>query len=1729
MSGKEHSLLTGTSRSCSSSGGRLNYTSKTVAAALVLCAFSATTSTQGPHAAVQLVRGAKPVPSPPVVLENEDEIVEIQDIGLRGYRKRPRLRDKGIKSDFHTAVEDAIGRTRRNSEDLSVGKIKRNLRSGLARSSSSRERHEGSRSDVAPSRTQLLGPELQQGAGSRGGTIARSWFTDESAALVASEAAAERKKAQRHALEGRERNEAGPLHRRKLESARPVDEDYERRKALFRVRVLGIKDQVDVDPRSGEVTLFDSVVDLPDGGRNPFFKYATRRRGLAPYAPQTCTKHQDCAANHYCMSCDKCKTQTGSSTCNGDCTLSSTVGVCKPVFHCHKHADYLGGACPSSFAGCDKTADCNAYGGTPGTSWRGTEEYCMACAKCNAYKAVHPGHDCGPCDKGMGKVGFCRALSDCKVAKDSTSGGCPQAKGCRSHSDCGASEYCRDCQKCLERNDATYCADHVCPSQGGGYCYANLAACETFNDGVGGSCVRDSGCKSHTECGEGRYCMSCQKCKDYHDSLPADRKDTWHCDPCPTNAGGTCEAARWCGIANDGVSDCPAYVGCASKADCAPSEFCLAHASCVSELSLADCGTEPVKGGFCLDHSYCTASRTIDGECAMQCNGNDDCSSGEFCGDYSECLLLRGVRYCGPQPKSGVRGVCMPQEHCARGLHSPIDGKCPDHSLYSFHHPRNIVTLDDTDTMSLAIHHQAFNVWHSPDVDDPLEEYLVGQAHDDFSYAKRRDDKEYVYMWKVKKDDTVEKVTSWQTSCGSLEVIVPKNGPFVYEARISLDLLNSNAGIAECSCIKEGYPWSSAGVCPRGISTQIGSTAPRFLPLDNIQQVSFISIEDLLISNLNMTLYTLQTEVSGVAKKMDSNGCPSLPSAAADSPFHPNNAGGLAAVDLAQYEALLPKMAGMAGKFCVAKRDADCSVSVKYRYCLWSGGKGLLLYVEDSSTTDIDDLHLAVSLYSAERSRTDLIPVALVSHLDSATMTSLDANSLTLKMGPQVGGSTVAESVSASSGGVRVIEANTGTEKIHHKIFGAVTYMEPSEIRQILFVCTDPYTDPNANHASNVEPNYESKRQVRVFSTSNMDTAMPEHKPLAGSLRPSCEDSIYRDYHVVDFKRNNRYYTSFINHHHGNTIEVYDTTDLSDWKIIKELKADWEDADSGLGAMTTNADGSIHLLTWHCALFTCEGSAGSELYLLDSAHPPNRPLQGGKWDTPEAETQAWVQFMSIHSVIRLPIQVGAEGRDIACTKDNVCLVTMNTDGFVVYDVGSYDQGTGLHSVPRKIGEHANTFQQSDLPVTYKRNSGAQKVFPSRIRGDRFYIEHSTITMGVTIGASSRKADVVRNNKLWLVQSEPQYIPGNSDADRFFDASSADPIVLLTVEIKRTYDDVTKLLGVPQGMSSLEHLQATLQHGLASALRVPGGHKRFPITAVYQMVDSVEVNLEILPDKLSPSPLTMLDMLLRQHSTPTSLLHRGVLSPIASDLKFTGAYSVMGTEANSRTNSNGDIVTAMGATNANSDYTSINTESRISTLTGSGAYTVDADTAQILGLSIAFGIALLVAITVIVLFLLEQRKRRGLEKQMEQMVRDPQTGGPRNGRTLTVVGRPTREQSNATTGTVRNEASAGIPVPREAFTERQTASPAKIPVSPTSGASSSSSAAVIGSAPGTGVAIGTAPTVDQPAGGSGSMQELTDLPTGLPLANSSNAPAIQAGDPLPSVAQLASGGPLAPRT
>ena len=114
------------------------------------------------------------------------------------------------------------------------------------------------------------------------------------------------------------------------------------------------------------------------------------------------------------------------------------------------------------------------------------------------------------------------------------------------------------------------------------------------------------------------------------------------------------------------------------------------------------------------------------------------------------------------------------------------------------------------------------------------------------------------------------------------------------------------------------------------------------------------------------------------------------------------------------------------------------------------------------------------------------------------------------------------------------------------------------------------------------------------------------------------------------------------------------------------------------------------------------------------------------------------------------------------------------------------------------------------------------------------------------------------------------------------------------------------------------------------------------------------------------------------NTYTTFTTRPNPKQLIDDIFFTGAYSVMGGEGRSAAGESGIV------TQFESDYRQIDTSGAGGSVArgAPSAYTVDADTGQVLALSVAFGLVLVIAVTLMVLLLLEQRKRREAEKQVQ---------------------------------------------------------------------------------------------------------------------------------------------------
>merc|ERR1719230_2577735 len=100
------------------------------------------------------------------------------------------------------------------------------------------------------------------------------------------------------------------------------------------------------------------------------------------------------------------------------------------------------------------------------------------------------------------------------------------------------------------------------------------------------------------------------------------------------------------------------------------------------------------------------------------------------------------------------------------------------------------------------------NVWQGS---DSMSDLVVAQTAAKGSLEHRSDDKEFAVAWErsLATGDKLVEVDRIQLSCPHVFLVVPPDGPYVYEARSPL---TSGSTHPECSCTP-----STMDRCPRGL------------------------------------------------------------------------------------------------------------------------------------------------------------------------------------------------------------------------------------------------------------------------------------------------------------------------------------------------------------------------------------------------------------------------------------------------------------------------------------------------------------------------------------------------------------------------------------------------------------------------------------------------------------------------------------------------------------------------------------------------------------------------------------------------------------------------------------------------------------------------------------------------------------------------------------------------
>lgn len=247
----------------------------------------------------------------------------------------------------------------------------------------------------------------------------------------------------------------------------------------------------------------------------------------------------------------------------------------------------------------------------------------------------------------------CVSDDQCGTAQECTSLGCTSK--CTADSDCPEGTVCRDAYcvspsendpeelpLCTQNSDCGEGAEFICVD---GACQSNpiddIDTCQ-FNTECGENrvCVNEycaAACRTATDCPEGQTCDDEGFCRAAEDVIPMSCTDgltdcgggvcvNGACeDRCSTDD--ECGSGRYCASGVCVVDTRPDPV-CDTDAQCMPGHPCI-NGACRTPCSTnTECLEFDVQFNFCIDNFCRTTS-----EATSNCNGADDCESGDICLD----------------------------------------------------------------------------------------------------------------------------------------------------------------------------------------------------------------------------------------------------------------------------------------------------------------------------------------------------------------------------------------------------------------------------------------------------------------------------------------------------------------------------------------------------------------------------------------------------------------------------------------------------------------------------------------------------------------------------------------------------------------------------------------------------------------------------------------------------------------------------------------------------------------------------------------------------------------------------------------------------------------------------------------------------------------------------------------------------------------------------------------
>jgi len=553
-------------------------------------------------------------------------------------------------------------------------------------------------------------------------------------------------------------------------------------------------------------------------------------------------------------------------------------------------------------------------------------------------------------------------------------------------------------------------------------------------------------------------------------------------------------------------------------------------------------------------------------------------------------------------------------------------------------------------------------------------------------------------------------------------------------------------------------------------------------------------------------------------------------------------------------------MAGMEGKWCLVI-DGGCTWTAKYKHCISSAAAGVIFMASEDSQATFQDHSADIWLHTDELSEIAsgshanvpdqdgvfLIPVIYLPY-DAAVTTATH-----LKVGPNVQGRT-RPGFNASDGGIRVYDYLAQQWYSHADVFRTQEWMQHSGVRNVLFVCTD---------------------DGRVLA---MDTTDPRAsvKVLGGPTDSQCKASDrFRDYHIVDLKRGDMYITVLVDPGgQENLLRFYDTTDLQAWQQLHDLEVSWEHDRGGLGQVVPTADARFLLVTWHCSTIWCRDNVVSDA-----------PADAGGARVGERLYILYLEpLFTSHSrpeviqIIPMNMTEGTMIRDVACSSDDLCLVSLTWDGIVAVDLR---EGPYQFQI---VARHTADFQMAEAPSSsvdayLKLMAGAQKVYASPSDNRVFYVESWNMDFECykAHGQRSREYDCLRYDHLHRVVVDGYHRNGHAGAFSLARAAR----LLVRLLISHPYTDFMQITVI--GVDAVwQEVRAAL------ALALVATEERFQLDKISSVNSGSDIAIDfwIEPSASLPSAAGLLQSLQSQLSVKESRIFYG---PLAGYLQ-NGAYA-----------------------------------------------------------------------------------------------------------------------------------------------------------------------------------------------------------------------------------------------